>query len=244
MARTCTGRSASRSTTWSTRTSTWCGRRPTRIGGCRAATRWCGPTPAAPASRRVGWTCTGRKDAEDFYDVIEWAADAAVVDRQGRVQRDLLAGDDGLAGRRAAAAAPGGRGGLGGADGLLPRGRLPGRAVLQRLHRVLVDAADRAAAQRRRGRGLARAAASPSAARRVPRGAQHRSGPGGGAAAVGGQLGRVAPSPARERRGLAPGRVAAQVAGGAHGHAHRPVLLRLGPGAAAAVPRPLPQGPG
>ena len=99
----------------------------------------------------------GPKDAEDFYDVIEWAADAAVVDRQGRVQRDLLAGDDGLAGRRAAAAAPGRRGGVGGADRLLPRGRLPGRAVLQRVHRVLVDAADRAAAQRRRGRGLARA---------------------------------------------------------------------------------------
>ena len=58
--------------------------------------------------------------------------------------------------------------------------------------------------------------------------AQHRSGPGVRAAAVGGQLGRVAPSPARERRGLAPGRLGAQVAGGAHGHAHRPVLRRLG----------------
>src|SRR6185436_11245165 len=94
---------------------------------------------------------------------------AAVVDRQGRVQRDLLAGDDGLAGGRAAAAAPGCCGGVGGADGLLPGSRLPGWAVLQRVHRVLVEAADRAATQRRGGRGLARAVASPSAARRVPR---------------------------------------------------------------------------
>jgi len=65
-----------------------------------------------------------------------------------------------------------------------------------------------------------------------------------GAAAVGRQLGRVAPPSARERRGLAAGGVGAQVAGGAHGHAHRPVLLRLGPAVAAAVPRPIPQGPG
>ena len=111
----------------------------------------------------------GPRDAEDFYDVIEWAATS-----RGRAARSRPAGspggDDGLAGRRAAAAAPGRRGGLGGDDGLLPRGRLPGRAVLQGVHRVLVEAADRAAAQRRRWRGLAEQILAMRA-RRVPRAA-------------------------------------------------------------------------
>ena len=58
------------------------------------------------------------------------------------------------------------------------------------------------------------------------------------------ELGRAAPAPARATSRAGPGRVGAQVARGPHGHPHRPVLLRLGQGAAAAVPRPLPQGPG
>ena len=63
-----------------------------------------------------------------------------------------------------------------------------------------------------------------------------------GPAAVRRQLGCAAPASAGQHRGLARRGLRAQVARGPHGHARRPVLLRLGQGSAAAVPRPLPQG--
>ena len=195
---------------------------------------------------------------------------AAVVERQGRIERHLLLRREPVAVRGAAAQAPRRDLPLGGRRRFLPRHGAPRRHLLQRLHQGLVgEPGLYAAARPRHARlpqphdrrlGVGAAGADRRRARRQPpqllRGlprakARHRrllavahAGlvEGQGAAVLGGELGRPGPASARQFRGIRPRRLEAEMAGEPRPRALDAFLHGLWRRAAEEVLRPFPQG--
>ena len=115
------GREASRRRRGLDATNTRTGRWSIRRSGCRTITSACASIRAAAAARRAIIDHFSPRETKDFYDCIEWAGVAALVERQGRAQRHFLLRHEPVARRVAAAAAPGGDVRLGGRRRLVSR---------------------------------------------------------------------------------------------------------------------------
>ena len=201
------------------------------------------------------------RETRDFYDCIEWAAQAALVERQDRPQRRLLLRHQPVACRVPAAAAPRRHVHLGGRRRLVSRHDAPRRHPLHVLGALVRHAGEDRAV--RRGRARQERAASPAsrcagrkacpnsqlARNRCDFGAEIREHPLDDEyhkerspnwskikvpLAHGRQLGRPGAASARQFRGLRARRLQAEVARGARARALDALLHRLRPPAAAA----------
>ena len=183
-----------------------------------------------------------RTDTEDYYDLIEWVATQPWCN--GRVallgisfyaivQWKVAA----LRPPHLAAIVP-----WEGANDLYRDWTTTGGSTATASSTSVAAALHRPAARHRSRRSTG--ARSSSGARSTTSGTAsgRRSSSGSRCLAVGRQLGRVPPPPSRQHRGLRAGGLAPQAARDDDRHPHRPVLHRVGPGRAAALPRPLVQG--
>ena len=193
------------------------------------------------------------RETRDFHDCIEWAAGAAVVQRQGRPQRHLVLRDEPVAGGGAPAAPPRRDLRLGGRRRLLPGSQPPRRDPLLLRPGVVPLAGHHAPARPRdpgppepdeRGLDLRARDARRGGARGPPAGLlrglppespRHRRvlalAPAGlladhCPAPVHGELGRPGSPPARQLRGLHAGGVVPEVARGARRRALDALLHR------------------
>ena len=206
------------------------------------------------------------RETKDFYDCIEWAGRAALVERQGRAQRHFLLRHEPVARRLAAAAASRRHVRVGGLGRLVPRHDASRRHSLHVLGELVRYAGQDRAVRRRRARqaqprarrtGVRAGDADGRAARQEPcrfRRADSRAsarrqisprplagvGEGHDAVVLRRQLGRPGPAPARQFRRLRARGLQAEMAGGARHRALDAFLHRLRPRAAAALLRLFP----
>ena len=92
------------------------------------------------------------RETKDFYNCIEWAGVAALVERQGRVERHFLLRHQSVAGGEPAAAAPRRHVHLGRRGRLVPRHDPPRRHPIHFLGQLVRHAGEDGSIRRRRAR--------------------------------------------------------------------------------------------